>query len=118
MKGIISAACLALAVAACSNENAPQTEDPAPAAQEPNDTAALKQSSEALLAGEVMAVAYSGFREGQHPDRGDGAVNPSAEEIREDLEILVAHGFQLIRMYDSGDRTPKQVMRSSESEAS
>ena len=54
-----------------------------------------------LMAGEVMAVAYSGFREGQHPDRGDGAVNPSAGEILEDLEVLVAHDFGLIRMYDS-----------------
>ena len=58
-----------------------------------------------LLAGEVMAVAYSGYREGQHPDRGDGAVNPSAEEILEDLEILVAHDFRLVRMYDSGENT-------------
>lgn len=49
-----------------------------------------------------MAIAYSGFREGQHPDRGDGAVNPSAEEILEDLQILVAHDFNLIRLYDSG----------------
>lgn len=49
-----------------------------------------------------MAVAYSGFREGQHPDRGDGAVNPSAEEILEDLRLLVAHDFKLIRLYDSG----------------
>lgn len=49
-----------------------------------------------------MAVAYSGFREGQHPDRGDGAVNPSAEEILEDLHLLVAHDFKLIRLYDSG----------------
>ena len=65
----------------------------------------LKQSPETLVAGEVMAVAYSGFREGQHPDRGEGAVNPSEEEILEDLEILVAHGFRLIRMYDSGDNT-------------
>jgi exo-beta-1,3-glucanase (GH17 family) len=48
-----------------------------------------------LMVGEVMAVSYSGFREGQHPDRGDGAVNPSADEI------LVAHDFHLIRMYDS-----------------
>lgn len=65
----------------------------------------LKQSQGALLEGQFMAVAYSGFREGQHPDRGDGAVNPSAEEILEDLEILVAHGFRLIRMYDSGGNT-------------
>ncbi len=54
-----------------------------------------------LMAGEAMAVSYSGFREGQHPDRGDGAVNPSAGEILEDLEVLVAHDFGLIRMYDS-----------------
>jgi hypothetical protein len=63
------------------------------------------QSPEDLLAGEVMAVAYSGFREGQHPDRGDGAVNPSDEEILEDLEILVAHDFKLIRLYDSGENS-------------
>ena len=63
------------------------------------------QSPEDLLAGEVMAVAYSGFREGQHPDRGDGAVNPSDEEILEDLEILVAHDFKLIRLYDSGQNS-------------
>jgi exo-beta-1,3-glucanase (GH17 family) len=69
------------------------------------DTTGLKQSPEALLADEVMAVAYSGYREGQHPDRGDGAVNPGAEEILEDLRLLVAHDFHLIRMYDSGDNT-------------
>jgi exo-beta-1,3-glucanase (GH17 family) len=70
-----------------------------------DETEGLKQSPEALMAGEVMAVAYSGFREGQHPDRGDGAVNPSAEEILEDLQILVDHDFHLIRMYDSGGNT-------------
>jgi exo-beta-1,3-glucanase (GH17 family) len=59
----------------------------------------------ALLAGEVMAVAYSGFREGQHPDRGEGAVNPSEADILEDLEILLAHGFNLIRLYDSNDNS-------------
>ena len=31
------------------------------------------------------AICYSGYREGQHPDRGDGAVNPSREEILQDL---------------------------------
>ena len=70
-----------------------------------NSEVDLKQAPEALLEGQFMAVAYSGFREGQHPDRGDGAVNPSAEEILEDLQILVAHGFHLIRMYDSGGNT-------------
>ena len=63
------------------------------------------QESEALLDGEVMAVAYSGFRVGQHPDRGDGANNPSREEILEDLQIMIEHGFGLIRMYDTGENT-------------
>lgn len=63
------------------------------------------QTPEQLLNGQVMGVAYSGFREGQHPDRGNGAVNPSDEEILEDLRILVDHGFQLIRMYDAGENT-------------
>ena len=52
-----------------------------------------------------MALAYSGYREGQHPDRGHGAVNPSEDEILEDLEILVAHGFRLIRLYDSAENS-------------
>jgi len=65
----------------------------------------LRQAPEALLEGQVMAIAYSGYREGQHPDRGDGAVNPSREEILEDLRILVDHGFRLIRMYDAGENT-------------
>ena len=56
-----------------------------------------------------MAVAYSGFREGQHPDRGEGAVNPSADEILEDLRILVAHDFSLIRLYDSGENSALTV---------
>ena len=63
------------------------------------------QSADALIAGQVMAVAYSGFRAGQHPDRGDGAVNPSRAEILEDLELLVEHGFELVRMYDAGDNS-------------
>lgn len=97
MKVFKSLAILALAVAGCS---------PVP----DETTTAMKvdiveQSAEALLAGEVMAVAYSGFREGQHPDRGDGAVNPSDAEILEDLVILVAHDFRLIRLYDSGENS-------------
>jgi exo-beta-1,3-glucanase (GH17 family) len=65
----------------------------------------FRQTSDALITGEAMAVAYSGFREGQHPDRGDGAVNPSEAEILEDLQILAAHDFRLIRMYDAGENT-------------
>ena len=64
-----------------------------------------RQSPGALLANEVMAMSYSGFREGQHPDRGDGAVNPSDEEILEDLNILLEHDFELIRLYDSGENS-------------
>ena len=65
----------------------------------------FEQSPDALLSGESMAVAYSGFREGQHPDRGDGVANPSDAEILEDLNILVEYGFELIRLYDSGENS-------------
>jgi exo-beta-1,3-glucanase (GH17 family) len=47
-------------------------------------------------------VCYSGFRSDQHPDRGDGAVNPSDAQVLEDLKILSRNGtFSLIRLYDS-----------------
>ena len=62
----------------------------------------FSQDAAHLIEGETMAVAYSGFREGQHPDRGQGAINPSDEEILEDLNLLLAHNFTLIRLYDSG----------------
>ncbi|TVQ39028.1 MAG: hypothetical protein EA370_05200 [Wenzhouxiangella sp.] len=76
----------------------------------------FRQSPDSLIEGQVMAVAYSGFREGQHPDRGEGAVNPSREEILEDLELLVAHGFHLIRLYDAGanSRTTLELIREHE----
>lgn len=64
-----------------------------------------QQEKKDLIAGQVMAVAYSGFREGQHPDRGDGAVNPSRAEILEDLRILVREGFGLIRLYDARENS-------------
>jgi exo-beta-1,3-glucanase (GH17 family) len=78
----------------------------------PHNPAALRQPAEALLAGQATAVAYAGYREGQHPGR-EGlhpsldlrAVNPTREQVLEDLRILVARGFRLIRMYDSGDHT-------------
>lgn len=55
-----------------------------------------------LLAGEFWAICYSGFRAGQHPDRGDGAKNPTDEQILEDLRILSTQaGFKLIRLYDA-----------------
>lgn len=64
--------------------------------------ARFSQAVEHLIGGETMAIAYSGFRKGQHPDRGQGAINPSDDEILEDLHLLLAHDFSLIRLYDSG----------------
>ena len=65
--------------------------------------AAIQQQPSALLGGQVSAVCYSGYRAGQHPDRGEGAVNPSEQEILEDLQILLRDTpFRLIRLYDAG----------------
>jgi exo-beta-1,3-glucanase (GH17 family) len=97
MKRITVLALTAVLLAGCSAGEVEQ--------KEPAGRPSLQQPPEALLAGEVMAVAYSGFRAGQHPDRGEGAANPSREEILEDLRILVAHGFRLIRVYDAGENT-------------
>lgn len=66
----------------------------------------LKQAKGDLLSGISKAVCYSGFRSGQHPDRGEGAVNPSYEQVLEDLEIISGKaGFHLIRIYDSGENS-------------
>jgi len=64
-----------------------------------------KQAAQNLLHGETIAVAYSGFRTGQHPDRGAGAKNPSEEQILEDLRILLNHNLDMIRLYDSGENS-------------
>jgi len=72
------------------------------------------QAPSALLAGEDLAVCYSGFRRGQHPDRGAGARNPSAEQILEDLRLLAGQcGFRLVRLYDSREnsRTVLELIR-------
>jgi len=64
-----------------------------------------------LLAGVSNAVCYSGFRSGQHPDRGDGAVNPAYEEVLEDLKLISEKmSFQLIRIYDCGENS-EMVLR-------
>ncbi|MEM7278524.1 MAG: glycosyl hydrolase [Pseudomonadota bacterium] len=65
----------------------------------------IQQTEDQLLVGQVMAVAYSGFREGQHPDRGEGASNPTDAQILEDLKILTDNGFELIRLYDTGENS-------------
>ena len=67
---------------------------------------AVLQEKTDLLAGYSRAVCYSGFRSGQHPDRGEGAINPSDAEILEDLNIIANEmGFSLIRLYDSGENS-------------
>lgn len=67
---------------------------------------AIEQTPDALLDGRLGGVCYSGFRAGQHPDRGDGAVNPSDAEILEDLKILERDTpFRLIRLYDSQENS-------------
>lgn len=64
------------------------------------------QAPDDLIDGQVFAVCYSGFRRGQHPDRGQGPKNPSAEEILEDLRILSGRcGFRLLRLYDSRENS-------------
>lgn len=66
----------------------------------------IQQQKEDLLIGISKAVCYSGFRTGQHPDRGEGAKNPSEKEILEDLNILSQDaGFKLMRLYDSGENS-------------
>lgn len=71
----------------------------------PSNTTPI-QSEDMLLNNVADAVCYSGFRTGQHPDRGMGAVNPSEEEILEDLEILYSQTpFRLLRMYDCEENT-------------
>jgi len=74
----------------------------------------LRQHENDLLAGVSRAVCYSGFRTGQHPDRGDQAINPSYEEVLEDLKIISNQmNFNLIRIYDSGENSEMilQVIR-------
>ena len=68
-------------------------------------SASLPQLPEDLISDEHWALSYSGFRKGQHPDRGDGAKNPSEAQIIEDLNILLNEGFKLVRMYDCDTNT-------------
>ncbi|MEM7610695.1 MAG: glycosyl hydrolase [Pseudomonadota bacterium] len=94
----IAVALVVLVLVGCSSAVEPETTVSTVETQ-------LGQTEADLLVGEVMAIAYSGFREGQHPDRGDGANNPTPEQILEDLQILVANGFGLIRLYDAGENS-------------
>ena len=69
----------------------------------PNRPIAQKKAD--LLAGFSQGIAYSGFRHGQHPDRGQGAVNPTDAQMLEDLKLIVQARFGLIRLYDSQENT-------------
>jgi len=69
---------------------------------EAHSSAMIHQTTADLLAGVSKGLAYSGFRHGQHPDRGDGAANPTDAQILEDLRIIARNSsFRLIRLYDS-----------------
>lgn len=75
------------------------------------ESPAIQQKPVDLLAGQLRGICYSGFRTGQHPDRGSGAVNPTEAQILEDLNILAQHGdFPLIRLYDAKTNSA-QVLR-------
>ena len=89
---LLSVAFLAVAASGRGADVTNATSAAVPIQQKPGD----------LLGGFKRAVCYSGFRHGQHPDRGDGAVNPSDKEILEDLQLLSQQGhFGLIRLYDA-----------------
>ena len=99
---------LILALASCWIQTAARAADPTDSAR---TSAQLQQKAGDLLCGFPKAVAYSGFRHGQHPDRGEGAVFPSDLDILEDLKLLARHGnFGLIRLYDCG-KNSEDVLR-------
>lgn len=63
------------------------------------------------------AIAYSGYRAGQHPGQGEDGVYPTEEQVLEDLRILTRDlNFGLIRLYDSGEhaKTVLKVIREHE----
>lgn len=89
---------------ACANPELkrPAVDKPA----ERSSTMFETQPKSALLAQTSLALAYSGFRSGQHPDRGAGAKNPTADQILEDLRLLTQNDhFRLIRLYDAGENS-------------
>lgn len=66
----------------------------------------IQQSEDQLLDSTIYGICYSGFRKGQHPDRGDGAKNPSESEIHEDLKIILKDTpFRVLRLYDSRENS-------------
>ena len=102
----ISAPLLAL-FAGCAQTPAELAAEPSLA---PGPGPSLVQEPEDLVAGQPVALAYSGYRTGQHPDRGEGEVRPTPAQIREDLDLLAGLGVRLIRQYDAGPLS-QEVLR-------
>ena len=104
MKHLTALLCIALAMLmACTQPNTSKSTETSMIVAE--EKPAIQQDPSDLLTGVFNAICYSGFRSGQHPDRGNGAVNPSEAEILEDLQMLSALGFKLIRTYDCGENS-------------
>ncbi|MFK7759078.1 MAG: glycosyl hydrolase family 17 protein [Phycisphaerales bacterium] len=75
-------------------------------ASEHSSNSPIQQAQSDLIDGQVYAICYSGFRKGQHPDRGAGANNPTDAQILEDLQILERDTpFRLLRLYDSRENS-------------
>ncbi len=85
---------LMLALAGCGKEEADWTSWPDLAEVEPLEK--IREVPEEVWA--RRAIAYSGYREGQSP-RED--VHPTDEQVLEDLRILEAADFGLLRVYSS-----------------
>ncbi|NOU61960.1 glycosyl hydrolase family 17 protein [Marinifilum caeruleilacunae] len=103
IKNISVLICITIGMFSC--KNAAKKSD-ANIQEEAKQNMEIKQKETDLLGGTSWAVAYSGFRSGQHPDRGNGAVNPSDSEVLEDLKIISKDSlFNLIRLYDCGENS-------------
>lgn len=109
MKHLSALSFIAFSMLIACSESKTSSERETPMIQE-KEINTIQQVPEDLLTGVHGAICYSGFRSGQHPDRGDGAVNPSPAEILEDLQVLSSLGFKLIRMYDCGENS-QDVLR-------
>lgn len=93
----------AMILTSCMNKNKKSQKD---SEVKKSENIEIKQTADDLLCGTSKAVCYSGFRSGQHPDRGEGAINPTDAEVLEDLQIISKDSlFNLIRLYDSGENS-------------
>ncbi|MBS2210309.1 hypothetical protein KEM09_02800 [Carboxylicivirga mesophila] len=101
-KAVVLISSIVLSIVGCQTQKKDKGGQELP----PKVISAIQQQPDDLLAGTHRAVCYSGFRTGQHPDRGDGAVWPTDEQILEDLQIISKDSlFNLIRVYDSQENS-------------